>query len=67
MGFCEACEVIKVAVMSEQEITVTIALTLGCGGDDRDAVGRLRGHLSSQLRTAFGVQVGIKAHVERAV
>jgi hypothetical protein len=51
--------------MAEQEIAVTITLTLWRCGDDGDAVGRLRSHLSGQLSAAFGVQVGIKAHVEK--
>jgi hypothetical protein len=51
--------------MSEQEITVPIALTLWRCGDDGDAVGRLRGHVGGQLGATFGVKVGIKAHVEK--
>ena len=65
MRLCETSQIIKIAVMTEQEITVPIALTLWRCGDDGDAVGRLRGHVSGQLGATFGVQVGIKAHVEK--
>jgi hypothetical protein len=43
--------------MSEQEITVAIALSLWRGGNNGNAVGRLRGHLGGQLSTALGVQI----------
>jgi hypothetical protein len=43
--------------MTKQEITVAIALTLGRGGDDGNAVGRLGSHVSGQLSTTLRVQI----------
>ena len=50
--------------MSEQKITVAIALAFWRSGNDGDAVGRLRGHVSGQLSTALCEQVGVNGHVE---
>ena len=43
--------------MPEQEIAVTIALTLWRCRNDGDAVGRLRSHVSGQLSASLRVQV----------
>jgi hypothetical protein len=43
--------------MSEQEVTVAIALTFWRGGNNGNAVGRLRCHFGGQLSTALGVQI----------
>ena len=56
-------EVVKITVMAKQKIAVTVALTLKCRGNDGNAIGRQTGHLRGQLRTAFGVQVGVHVHV----
>ena len=57
IGLRESSEVIKITVMPEQKITVTIALTFWRCGNDGDAVGRLRGHVCGQLSTALCVQI----------
>ena len=62
IGFCETGQVVKVAVMPKQKITVAIALLLRGRRNDGNAVGRLGRHLCSQFRPALCVQVGIKGH-----
>ena len=57
VGFGKAREVIEITVMTKQEITVAIALALGCSGNDGNAVGGLRRHVCSQLSAALRVQV----------